>query len=143
MLPTSSEGNTSTFACPAISLPGALLAPTAGTIAASVCNSPSIFREGSISLASRVASTTLSTISWLALPFDEKLNMAIRGSMLAISRAVFAVDTAIWASSEAVGLGNTAQSAKTINPSSPYERSGTNMRNAPETTFTPGAVLII
>ena len=80
------------MAFPAISLPGALDIPTAGTIAASACNSPSIFNEESIS---RVASTTLSTISCFALPLVEKLNMAMRGSKPARVRVVCPVETAI------------------------------------------------
>ena len=66
-----------------------------GMIAASDCNSPSIINDGSISLAKRVASTTLSTISCLADPFVEKLNIAIFGSKPAIARVVRPVQTAI------------------------------------------------
>ena len=42
MLPASKSGNTNTFALPATSLLGALLAAISGTIAASSCNSPQI-----------------------------------------------------------------------------------------------------
>ncbi|OQA91483.1 MAG: hypothetical protein BWY27_00561 [Bacteroidetes bacterium ADurb.Bin234] len=92
-------GNTNTLAFPAIGLPGALLAPTLGTMAASACSSPSIARSGAICLANAVASTTLSTISCLALPLVEKLNMATRGSIPATLLAVLAVTTAISANS--------------------------------------------
>ena len=49
MLPTSRLGTTNTLACPAIEEPGALLAPTSGTKAASACNSPSMAISGAIS----------------------------------------------------------------------------------------------
>ena len=76
--------------------PGALLAPTEGTRAASACISPSIFSSGAISLANLVASTTLSTTSCFAEPLVEKLNIATFGSSIpATACAVRAVQTAI------------------------------------------------
>ncbi len=143
MLPTSSEGNTSTLARPLRGLLGALECATPGTMAASACSSPSRMRSGAISLAISVARITLSTRSWRALPLVEKLSIAKRGSMPAMSRAVCAADTAICASSSAVGSGTTAQSAKTSMPSVPkLSPSGSSMRKAPETTLMPGCVLI-
>src|SRR5438067_828479 len=45
MLPASRSGKTSTLAWPASGLPGALLAATSGTMAASTCSSPSTQRR--------------------------------------------------------------------------------------------------
>ena len=79
--------------------PGALLAPTSGTRAASACISPSKSRVGAISFAILVASTTLSTTSCLAEPLVEKLNRATFGfSIPATAFAVCAVQIAICAS---------------------------------------------
>ena len=143
MFPTSRLGNINTLALPATGLPGALLAPTDATRAASACISPSIITSGAICLASSVAFTTLSTNSFLADPLVEKLNMATLGSILAIALAVPAVATAIWANSSAVGLGSTAQSAHTIRPFSPYSGLLVNNKNAPDTTDIPGKVFTI
>ena len=46
IFPASRSGKIRTFACPATGLPGALDSPTAGTIAASSCSSPSSFSSG-------------------------------------------------------------------------------------------------
>ena len=54
--------------------------------------------------------------SCLALPLVEKLRMAVTGSILAMALAVSAVQMAISASCSAVGMGVTAQSAKTMRP---------------------------
>ena len=60
-----------------------------------------------------------------------------------MARAVPAVDTAICASSSAVGLGSTAQSAQTIKPFSPYSGLLVSNKKAPETTEIPGKVFTI
>ena len=144
MFPTSRLGNTSTLAFPAMSLPGAFLAPTDGTNAASACNSPSIFNSGAVSLAIRVASITLSQTSCLALPLVEKLNMATRGSANpATLFAVWAVHTAICANWSASGIGVTATSPTTSTPSSPYCFSLEISSKPPDTQVMPGAHLII
>ena len=144
MLPTSRLGNTSTLAFPAMSEPGAFLAPTEGTNAASACNSPSIFRLGSSSFANLVASITLSTTSCLAEPLVEKLSIATRGSAKpATDLAVCAVHTAICESCAASGIGVTATSPTTSTPSSPYCFSFEMSSIPPLTQVMPGAHLII
>ena len=144
MFPTSRFGNTSTLALPAMSEPGAFFEPTLGTRAASACSSPSIFSDGSSSLARRVASMTLSTTSWVALPFVEKLSMATRGSVKpATERAVCAVQTAICESWLASGMGVTATSPMTSTPFSPYSGFCVIISMAPLTQVMPGAHLII
>ena len=144
MLPTSRHGNTSTLALPAMSLPGAFLAPTEGTRAASACSSPSTFRAGSSSLARRVASITLSTTSCVALPLVEKLSMATRGSSKpATLRAVCAVHTAICESWLASGIGVTATSPTTSTPFSPNSGFLVIRSMAPLTQVMPGEHLII
>ena len=82
-VPLSRSGNTNTFARPATGDPGALVSATAGTKAASNCNSPSTARSGARWRTRAVASTTLSTRGWVALPFDENDNIATAGSSLA------------------------------------------------------------
>ena len=117
MLPTSKLGTISTLASPATGDPGALLAPTEGTNAASACISPSIFKSGAISLANFNASTTLSTFSCFAEPLVEKLSIATFGSAIpATACAVRAVQTAICANCEASGTGVTATSPITSKP---------------------------
>ena len=143
MLPACRSGNTSTFALPATLLPGAFVAATLSTSAASACNSPSKANSGAISLANFVASCTLSTNSCFALPFVLKLNIATRGSMPAIARAVSAVEIAISANCLASGFGLTAQSANSRNPFSPRCLAGVNIRNAPLTIEQPGLVFRI
>ena len=144
MLPTSRHGTTRTLALPAMSLPGAFFVPTDGTRAASACSSPSILRSGLSSLAKRVASTTLSTTSCLALPLVEKESMATRGSSNpATLLAVWAVHTAIWASWAASGIGVTATSPMTSTPSSPYCGVWVMRSMAPLTHEMPGAHLMI
>ena len=143
MFPAWRSGKTSTFAFPATGLPGALVAATDSISAASACSSPSRANSGAISLASLVASDTLSTSSCLALPLVEKESIATRGSMPAIARAVSAVEMAISASCFASGFGFTAQSAKSRNPFSPRCLAGVNIRNAPLTMEQPGLVLRI
>ena len=144
MLPTSRLGNTRTLALPAMSEPGAFLAPTLGTRAASACSSPSIFRSGAISLARRVASTTLSTTSCLAEPFVEKLSIATRGSLKpATALAICAVQTAICDSWLASGIGVTATSATTSTPSSPYCFCFEMSSRPPLTQVMPGWHLMI
>ena len=143
MLPACRSGKTSTLALPATGLPGALVFATLSTSAASACSSPSSASSGAISLAIFVASVTLSTSSCLALPFDEKLSIATRGSMPAIARAVSAVEIAISANCFASGLGFTAQSAKSRKPFSPNCLAGVNIRNAPLTIEQPGLVFRI
>ena len=123
--------------------PGALLAPTSGTNAASACSSPSIAISGAISLAIFKASTTLSTTSCFAEPFVEKLNSATFGSIPATAWAVRAVQTAICASWEASGTGVTATSPITRIPFLPYSGACVSNNIAPETQVMPGAVLII
>ena len=80
MFPAFKSGNTSIFAVPATLLPGALLFPISGTIAASNCNSPSKIKSGVFSFASLVASLTFSTSSDFALPYVEYESIAILGS---------------------------------------------------------------
>ena len=81
MFPASRSGKISTFAFPATGLPGALDAPTDGTIAASSWNSPSMRSpSGAFSFAIFVASTTLSTSACFALPFVECERSATTGS---------------------------------------------------------------
>ena len=143
MLPACRSGNTSTLALPATALPGALVAATLATNAASACNSPSNCSSGAISLARRVASATLSTNSCLALPLVENDSIATLGSIPAIALAVSAVDTAISASCLASGFGLTAQSANSRKPFSPSCLAGVNMRNAPLTIEQPGLVFSI
>ena len=70
--------------------------------------------------------------------------MATRGSSKSQSaRAMFAVATAMFASSSAFGHGFTTQSAKTSSPFSPNFVNGLSSRKAEETSFIPGAVLMI
>jgi hypothetical protein len=69
--------------------------------------------------------------------------MATRGSMPQRTLAVSAEAMAIWASSASVGLGMTAQSAKTNMPWSPMSQSGTIMMKELETMLIPGLVLMI
>lgn len=107
------------MAFPAILLFGAFRSATLLTIAASNCNSPSIAKSGLFSFASLVAVTTLSTKSWLALPWVEKDNNATLGSNPHKFLAVSAVDIAIDAKSSDVGFGFTAQSANSKSPSLP------------------------
>ena len=144
MFPTSRLGNTSTLAWPAMSLPGAFFSPTDGTRAASACSSPSIFSDGSSSLANLVASITLSTTSWVALPLVEKLSIATRGSVKpATLFAVCAVQTAICESCAASGIGVTATSPTTRIPFSPYCCCLEMSSIPPLTHVMPGAHLII
>ena len=143
ILPACRSGKTNTFALPATGLPGALVLATLSMSAASACNSPSICTSGAISFASFVASATLSTNSCFALPFVLKLNIATRGSMPAIARAVSAVETAISANCLESGFGFTAQSAKSRKPFSPSCLAGVNIRNAPLTIEHPGRVFRI
>ena len=58
-------------------------------------------------------------------------------------RAVSADETAICASSSAVGQGTTTQSANTISPSCPRSRLWQFTRKLDETMLTPGLVLMI
>ena len=143
MLPAFRSGNTSVFAWPATALPGALSWPTFSTSAASSCSSPSSIRSGAISLAMRVASCTLVTLSCLAEPFVEKDSIATRGSMPASARAESAAPSAMFASASASGSMLTAQSAKIITPSSPYALFGHSIRKQEETVLMPGLDLMI
>src|SRR6185312_943558 len=68
MFPASSDGNTSTFACPATALPGAFRAATAAMIAASPCNSPSTVNRTPRSCSMAAASRTRSTDGPVPLP---------------------------------------------------------------------------
>jgi len=72
-------------------LPGAFLAATSGTNAASPCNSPSTHRSGARCRTISVARATFSASGWLALPLVEKLRSATRGSFSKNSRALAAL----------------------------------------------------
>ena len=106
------------LAAPFSGLSGAFCFATCGTIAASVCSSPSTIISGSNFAAKLfaiwVALATLSTSSCLALPRVEKLSSATRGGVPIKARCVWAVDIAISASCSAVGFGFTPQSANNI-----------------------------
>src|ERR687895_2674551 len=101
MLPACKSGKTRTLARPATPEPGAFDSPTAGTSAASACNSPSISRSGRRARTVFVASTTLSINLCLALPFVENESMATRGSAPRSSRQLSAEAMAISATSAA------------------------------------------
>ena len=110
MLPAFRSGNTSTLAWPATGEPGALLAPTLGTRAASTCISPSTSRSGRRAWTYRVASTTLSTSGSAALPLVENESIATRGVSSRNIRHESAAAMAMSANWLALGLGTTPQS---------------------------------
>ena len=143
MFPASRSGNTRTFALPATSLPGALEAPTLGTIAASSWNSPSSLSSGCSSFAILVASTILSTSGCFALPFVECESMATIGSSSTRSWKDSAEDAAIAESSSGVGFWFRPESANTNAPFAPYSQSGTTIRKNADTSFVPGLVFRI
>ena len=131
------------FAFPATSLPGALEAPTLGTIAASSWNSPSSFRSGFCSFAILVASTTLSTSACFALPLVEWDSIATTGSSSTSSLKDSAEEAAIAASSSGFGFWFSPESANTKVPFAPYSQSGTTIRKNADTSFVPGFVFRI
>ena len=96
---------------PGIAAPSSFFAATAGTSAASACNSPSIASAGSRWRAMASARNTLSMRGWRALPFVENDSMATRGSSFNNRRALFADAIAMSASAWADGSALTAQSA--------------------------------
>ncbi len=69
----------------------------------------------------------------------ENERSATRGSPPTMDLKVSAAETAISASWTAFGSGITAQSAKTMTPSSPQPGSGWTMTNADDTVLRPGA----
>ena len=143
MFPASRSGKIRTLALPATGLPGALEAPTLGTIAASSWNSPSSARSGFCSFAILVASTTLSTSACFALPFVEWESIATTGSSCTRSLKDSAEEAAIAASSSGFGFWFRPESPNTKAPLAPYSQSGTMIRKNAETSLVPGFVFRI
>ena len=90
-----------------------------------------------------VASTTLSTSICFALPFVECDSMAMIGFEPTRLLKLLAEESAIAASSSAVGSWFRPQSANRKVPLSPNSQSGTHIRKNPDTSLTPGAVFRI
>src|SRR6185437_8848070 len=110
MFPASSDGNTSTFARPATALPGAFVAATAATSAASPCNSPSTANRTPRARIIDAASRTRSTDGPVPLPSVLYERSATRGSSPTMRMRSRAAAIAMSANCSAVGRGTTAQS---------------------------------
>ena len=142
MLPTSSEGNTSTLARPLRGcwVPWSVLPRHNGCVGLQLSVENEVGRHffGDLSGADHFVDALMACA---ALGGEaEYCHTRLYAGYVA---AVCAADTAICASSSAVGSGTTAQSAKTSMPSVPkLSPSGSSMRKAPETTLMPGCVLI-
>ena len=144
MFPASRSGKISTFAFPATGLPGALDAPTDGTIAASSWNSPSMRSpSGAFSFAIFVASTTLSTSACFALPFVECERSATTGSFSVRSLKESADESAIAASFSGSGFCSSPESPNRNVPLAPISQSGTTIIKNALTSFVPGFVFRI